>query len=38
MVEKGTSKPSEEYYIITKLGYKDWELPMQALANAKARV
>lgn len=37
MNEKGTGKPSDMYYSIIKQGFKDWDLTLESLKEARLR-
>lgn len=37
MNEKGTGKPSDMYYSIIKKGFKDWDLTLESLKEARLR-
>jgi len=37
MNEKGTGKPSDMYYSIIKKGFKDWDLTLESLKEAKLK-
>lgn len=38
MVVKGRGEPAENYYNTIKQGFKDWNLPMQSLINARNQI
>lgn len=37
MNQKGTEKPSDMYYSIIKQGFKDWDLTLESLKEARLR-